>query len=193
MSAAGGPADLLVGLRQPDRRSCGASVLVAARMLAEPAYAGLFARGADRTDAFAHEVLDLHRRVTGVRDLAGRLQPPWPRAIGTPPWAVARRLGALAGVPHTTRLLRLGLRGEVDVVQAVLDAGDPVALYVGDRWLPRHVVLVVGADEQAWQVYEPSSGRVLEVPLPRLRADALALAGWDRPWFVVRPQAPSAA
>lgn len=172
------------GLRQPDRRSCGASVLVAARMLADPAYA------APLTSApvpFAREVLGLHRRVTGPRDLAGRAQLPWPRAIGTPPWAVARHLATLAGVPHTTRLVRGGLRQEVDRVQAALDDGRPVALYVGSRWLPRHVVLVVGADEDHWQVYEPASGRVIDVAPSRLRSNTLGLAGWDRSWFVVRP------
>ncbi len=173
------------GLRQPDRRSCGASVLVAARMLADPAYASSLAP--EPAAAFARETLDLHRRVTRARDAAGRLQPPWPRAIGTPPWAVARHLAALTEVAYTTRLVRLGMGAEPDRVRRALARRHPVALYVGDRWLPRHVVLVVGGDEQHWQVYEPASGQVLDVPLARVRAGAAALAGWDRPWFVVAP------
>ncbi|WP_341923830.1 hypothetical protein [Nocardioides psychrotolerans] len=185
-----GVVDLLADLRQPDRLSCGASVLVAARMLTDPAYARLFAPGDDRPAAFAREVLDLHRRVTGARDLAGRPQPPWPRAIGTPPWAVSRHLTVLSGVRHQVRLVRPGpaVDDEVGRVRAALAADHPVALFVGTRWLPRHVVLVTGASDDAWQVYEPASGRVVEVPLTRLRAHTLGLAGWDRPWFVVRPR-----
>ena len=180
------PHDVLGGgLRQPDRRSCGASVLVAARMLADPGYAAGFAPAP--AAAFAREVLGLHRRVTGSRDLAGRLQLPWPRALGTPPWAVARHLATLSGVPHTTRLTRFGPGAEVDRVGAAVGAGHPVALYVGDRWLPRHVVLVVDAGRGAWQVYEPASGRVLDVALTRVASHRLALAGWDRAWFVVLP------
>ncbi|GEP36724.1 hypothetical protein NPS01_03870 [Nocardioides psychrotolerans] len=188
--AARDPAQVLGGgLRQPDRRSCGASVLVAARMLAEPAYAAAFttARSA-RSATFAREALGLHRRVTGPHDVAGRLQLPWPRAIGTPPWAVARHLTTLSGVPHTIRLTRIGLHEELDEVRAAVGGGHPVALYVGDRWLPRHVVLVVGASAAAWQIYEPASGRVLDVAEEAARTHGLALAGWDVPWFVVRPR-----
>ena len=74
------------GLRQPDQRSCGAACLVVARMLLDPAYADLAAR------AFRPEVLGMHGRVTGPVDARGALQVPWPRALGTPPWAVARQL-----------------------------------------------------------------------------------------------------
>ncbi|WP_309649861.1 hypothetical protein [Nocardioides sp.] len=185
--ASPGPAEVLRGgLRQPDRRSCGASVLVAARMLAEPAYAVSFAAAPSAT--FAREVLVLHRRVTGTHDVAGRLQLPWPRTIGTPPWAVSRHLTTMSGVPHATRPTRLGPRDEVEQVRVAVGGGHPVALYVGDRWLPRHVVLVVGASATAWQVYEPASGRVLDVATDAVRTHDLALAGWDVPWFVVRPR-----
>jgi len=154
-------------------------------MLVDPGYAATLAPAP--AALFAREALDLHHRVTRPRDELGRPQPPWPRAIGTPPWAVARHLAALTGVPHRTRLTRLGLGAEVDRVRVAVDDGHPVALYVGSRWLPRHVVLVVGAGQDHWQVYEPASGHVLDVDLARLRTGTLALAGWDLPWFVVRP------
>ena len=47
---------------------------------------------AARTDErFAADVLAMHRRATSATS-RGRLQVPWPRALGTPPWAVAREL-----------------------------------------------------------------------------------------------------
>ena len=56
-------------LKQPDRLSCGAAVLVVARMLSDEVYAGRV------LPRFAEEVLATHRQVVG-----------WgPRALGTPP------------------------------------------------------------------------------------------------------------
>ena len=63
----------------------------------------------------------------------------------------------------------------------------PAALYVGNAWLPRHVVLVLEGDEARLRVYEPASGRVVTVPRDRFVDDALALAGWDTRWFSVLP------
>ena len=78
-------------LRQPDRRSCGAASLVMARRLVHPRYARLVSD----QETFAHEAATLHRRLTSLADTAGGWQVPWPRALGTPPWAVARELRLL--------------------------------------------------------------------------------------------------
>ncbi|WP_134764658.1 hypothetical protein [Nocardioides sp. 1609] len=154
------------GLRQPDQRSCGATAAVVARMLADPSYAeGVRPR-------FAAEVLATHRRLTRAR-LHGRLQLPWPRAVGTPPWAVARELTALTGVRHRTRLVRWRRPPRWE---------DVAALYVGDRWLPRHVVLVVGHDPL--RCYDPARGRVVEVDAAAL-ARARPLGRWTTVWFAV--------
>ncbi|MDP2773678.1 MAG: hypothetical protein Q8O61_08980 [Nocardioides sp.] len=167
------PASLLQGLRQPDRRSCGASVVVAARMLADPSYA------ASMTPAgFADAVLVAHRRIT-ARDVAGV---PWPRALGTPPWAVARELGPR----HVTRLAWPRARASFDRVAASVGAGHLAALYVGNRWCPRHVVLAVAAPAvDSLLVYEPSSGRMAPVDRRSVVEHRMRLAGWDRLWFVV--------
>jgi hypothetical protein len=172
------------GLRQPDRRSCGASVLVAARMLAEPAYADRMT-----SERFAREALTAHRRVTGHKDVAGRLQVPWPRALGTPPWALARALSALASTRYVTRLGRVGAGGAAGRAATAVGSGRPVALYVGSRWLPRHVVLALPGSPAGGplRVYEPSSGRMVDVTRERAAGHRLALAGWDRLWFVVLP------
>ncbi|GGO76087.1 hypothetical protein [Nocardioides deserti] len=157
-------------LRQPDRLSCGASVLVAAHMLADEEYAATAGR------AFAAEALALHRRVTGPRSRDGRAQLPWPRSIGTPPWAVARELTLVAGVRHRVRRARWS---------TLQDAPGPSALYVGNRWLPRHVVLVLDADEQRLRLYDPSHGGLATVTRKAFEGGRLRVAGWDRPWFVV--------
>ncbi len=198
-----GPA-LLEGLAQPDQRSCGASVLVAARMLLDPAYAELVETGRHPVTGFGlagesaigrfhHEVLRMHERVTGPVDLAGRLQLPWPRALGTPPWALARQLSAtgsraVPAAPYSVRLARRA-GGEVfDRLVAVTGRHRAVPVYVGDRWLPRHVVLVLGPVAGRLRCYDPARGVLVDVERRAFSDGRLDLAGWDRPWFVVLPR-----
>ena len=168
-------------LRQPDRRSCGAAALVMARRLVRPGYA---AQVRDQ-DVFAHETRTLHRRLTSLADTAGGWQVPWPRALGTPPWAVARELGLVTGRRYRTRSVRLERR----VWPLLQDATPqhPVAVFVGDRLLPRHVVLVSGVEAGGARTYEPAAGTDLVVASGRWDRGRLALAGWDRPWLVVSP------
>jgi hypothetical protein len=169
------------GLRQPDRRSCGAACLVVAHALRHPGYADRI-----RTPAgFRDEVLAMHRRVTSPVDVSGRVQLPWPPALGTPPWAVERQLEGTSGVPHRTRVI-LG-SDHTPAYEALVAGGLPAALYVGQAWLPRHVVLVLEAATDALRVYEPSGGRVERVTRERFTGARLGLAGWDVPWFVVAP------
>ena len=165
--------------RQPDQRTCGPSSLVVARALHEPSYAGRVGV----VDGFRTEVLALHRTVTGWTDRTGRLQLPWPRAFGTPPWAAAHDLAATAGRPYRTR------RVAAEALEAATPEA-PVALYLGNRWSPRHVVLVAGCTDGMLRIYEPASGRWVDVPLAALVARKARLAGWDRPWFTVAPSAP---
>lgn len=169
-------------LRQPDRRSCGAASLVMARRLANPRYAALVGDQA----TFAHETSTLHRRVTSLSDTAGGWQVPWLRAVGTPPWAVARELRLLTGTSyavHPVRLLR-------HVWPHLREVGPqrPAAVFVGDRFLPRHVVLVTAVDAAAATTYEPASGLTSAVGRERWERGDLALAGWDRPWLVLSPR-----
>lgn len=127
--------------RQPDSRTCGPSVVVV--------YEGLPGPWPD----FHQQVLAMHRRLNRF----------WPRALGTTPWAVARRIGGrvrpyrreevLAALPH------------------------PVPVYLGSRWLPRHVVLVLDQRDGEPVVYDPARGAV--VPM--------ATSNWKHPWFAVLP------
>lgn len=214
-------------LVQPDRRSCGASVLVVARMLLDRGYAELLATGrhpatglalpgapgapgstgtpgtpGTLADRFRREVLGMHRRVTGPVDVRGRLQLPWPRALGTPPWAAARQLSA-TGRPRVGHAVVVaaarGARGAVfDRIVAAVGRGRPVPVYVGNRWAPRHVVLFLGSAGTAGaagtagtadrlRCYDPARGLVVEVEREAFVRGRLGLAGWDRPWFAVLP------
>ena len=151
------------------------------RMLAEPDY-GRWIRTADEPAArFADEALRTHRRTNRLFDTAGRPTLPWPRALGTHPWALVREL------PGRQRVALVADRARA--WDRILQAGCPVPLYVGNRSLPRHVVLVKGPEtEVRVRVYEPSSGATVQVTRHTFLHDTLGLAGWDRPWFVVLPR-----
>lgn len=169
-------------LHQPDRRSCGAASLVMARRLVHPRYAGLVGDQA----TFAHEVATLHQRLTSLADTSGGCQVPWLRAIGTPPWAAARELRLLTGVPYAVHVVRAGHRTWPHLGGVAPQR--PAAVFVGDRFLPRHVVLVTGVEGGHAATYEPASGRTLAVSRERWEQGPLELAGWDRPWLVVSPR-----
>jgi len=174
----------LVGLVQPDQRSCGAAVVVAAELLTTPPAAGFTAT----QEWFGTEVLDLHRRITSARDVSGRWQLPWPRLIGTPPWAIAHHLSAVTGRQHHTHVV-IDRDAALDQVLSAVSNGSPVALYVGNRWLPRHVVLVTGVDPRdAFRCYDPARGAVVTVASEAFRTGGLALSRWNRPWFTILPR-----
>ena len=177
--------DAIRGLSQPDQRSCGPSSLVAARILIDPAYAAT-----QNPHAFAGSVLDLHRQLTGASAF-GRAQLPWPRALGTPPWAVARAMSEFSGIPYRNHIVRWGNRkDDFDALHAAVTAGHPCPLYVGDR-IPRHVVLAVAATAEGVQVYNPAHGTLVVMSPSEFGAGRLTTFGrWTRPWFVVLPKAP---
>jgi hypothetical protein len=182
-------------LRQPDQRSCGAATLVMARAVQDPAYAELLLDGrhpvtghtlpGSLTERFAAEVLAMHRRTTGPVDVRGALQLPWPPAFGTPPWAVANQLSGSTGRPWRARAIPPSARTAYLARIRRAAASVPVPVYVGNRWLPRHVVLVLDAE---LTTYEPASGRRVHVDGGDFVAGRLSLAGWSRPWFAVLPE-----
>ena len=174
--------DAIRGLAQPDQRSCGPSSLVAAHILLDPAYAAT-----QNPHAFAGSVLDLHRQLTGASAF-GRAQLPWPRALGTPPWAVARAMSEFSGVRYDTTLVPFHDRGRLfdRLVGAVAER--PAPFYVGDL-IPRHVVLAVAPTDDGVQVYNPAHGTLVEMARADFVAGRLTTFGrWTRPWFVVLPE-----
>ena len=60
-------------------------------------------------------------------------------------------------------------------------------MFVGSKWLPRHVVLALGLVDGSLRFYEPAHGRLVDVSRADFAKAKLGLAGWDRPWFIVVP------
>ncbi|MGL5852998.1 MAG: hypothetical protein ACRCZD_19635 [Phycicoccus sp.] len=151
-------------------------------------------QGATEAERFAGYERVVMRRTNGLFS-SGRLNGPWPRALGTPPWGARHELelgAARCGTRYGVQLWRGGSTARraavVDDLVTVVGEGEPALLYVGSPVLPRHVVLVLPGDgDGALDVYDPASGQV-----SRLRPDAaverrMQLSGWDVPWLVVRP------
>lgn len=130
------------------------------------------------------EIRAEHRFLTSTRSPRDRFQVPWPRALGTPPWAVANALRALTGRPVATVHVRPRPAIGWEVLRAEL-AARPVGLYVGSRWLPRHVVLAVDRLPGAVQVFDPAAGRLQRIGVEDFTTGRLGVAGWDHAWFVI--------
>lgn len=148
-------------------------------MLHDPVHAGSVA------ERFGTEVLAVHPRLLGVRGPAGRLQLPWPRLLGTPPWAVGQAMEATTGRRHRTHWILPWRRSKALAdIRAALATG-PVALYVGNRWLPRHVLLVIDTD---LHTYDPARGDVVRLESERFATATLNLRRWAHPWAWVGPE-----
>ncbi len=194
-------------LKQPDTRSCGAASMVVARLIGDPGYRRLLEGGSSlenpRTVAgdaalrerFKTETLAMHQRITGLADVSGKPQIPWPRKFGTPPWAVARQLSGTRAADGTLarydwHVARTDLPGAYDRLLAAPRSGRVAALFVGSDWVPRHVALVVRATATGkLQVYDPAYGRLDEVDRFAFLGRRVGIAGWDVPWIVVTPDA----
>jgi hypothetical protein len=171
------PADVRPeALRQPDGVSCGPTSVVAARMLLEPGW---------RPDDLAVAIRREHRRLTSTRSHRERFQMPWPGRLGTPPWAVANALTALTGERIATVHARPRPAVGHDVLVEQVRTR-PVAVYLGNRWLPRHVVLAfAAAHDGAVRLFDPAKGVLVTVPRERWQAHRVGVAGWSHLWFVV--------
>lgn len=138
--------------RQPDSRTCGPSCVVVAERLPDLP---------DPWPDFAEQVRTMHHRLNRV----------WPRALGTTPWAVARELRRLDWGGRVRRYR------EPDVLATLAATGQPVPVYLGSRWLPRHVVLVLEEQDGVPWAYNPARGTV----------EPLSASRWKRRWFAVLP------
>ncbi|MBM9459642.1 hypothetical protein JK386_06985 [Nocardioides sp. zg-536] len=171
------PADLDPALlRQPDARSCGAASVLAAR--------ALLTGWRPDPDGAAEEILDEHRMLTSSRSPRDRWQAPWPRRLGTPPWAVANALRVLTGRHLATVSARPRPAIAYEVLRAQLQ-DRPVLVYLGNRWLPRHVVVAVAAEPDGICVFDPAHGRLVRVPAENWRGHRVGVAGWTHLWFVI--------
>lgn len=195
---------LAAHLVQPDQTTCGSSVLVMSHVLNDPGYAALVVEGRDPATGesapgtiqqrFASETLAMHELTSGLRDSSGGLQFPWPSALGTRPWAIAREMTLRCGRPGMRYRARLVVPWQRDAAFSRLvqlsRRGLAAPLFVGNQWSPRHVVLVLpvadGIDSQVL-LYDPASG--LRYPIDRADfvAATLRVSGWSLPWVLVAP------
>jgi len=177
-------------LRQPDPTTCGSCCAVRARMVLDDGYDAWVRDDPGRT-RFRQEALAAHRRTNRAVDARGGLQVPWPLALGTAPWALARELSLVSGTRHEARPVLPWRRGAAyDAVREAAAGGHPVPVYVGNALAPRHVVLALPHHEvgdDALTVYDPASGGDVPVIRAAWATGTLRLSGWDRPWFVVTP------
>ncbi len=207
------PFRLAVGDEVPRQQSpvtCGSASLTVARMLANPDFAGWIndgvvaegclglaavgLGGSTRDARFAAYERIVHQRTSGVWGPTGRLSLPWPRALGTSPWGAARELENGIADPGTAYRLRwiryaaeAGLSSAFDRLRATARRGRPALLYIGDRWIPRHVLLVIGPAGEQLEIYDPSVDKVITLDRARMSARRLRIAGWDVPWCTVEP------
>jgi hypothetical protein len=174
-------------------------------MLVDPAFARWITSGVGRdgredapdartpTERFAAYEQVVAGRTNGLVGAGGRLQLPWPRALGTPPWGARGELengAARAGLDYDISWFRFGspamLERSYAALQARASEEQPALLYIGNAWTPRHVVLVMPPTRgQQLDVYEPSIGRVVDLPRESFTGRRLRLAGWDVPWAAV--------
>lgn len=103
---------------------------------------------------FDARVLAMHRRLNRV----------WPRALGTTPWAIARVLG--------------GRVRRYRAAEVIGTLPRPVPVYLGSRWLPRHVVLVLDERDGEPLAYDPARGVLAPVATSR----------WKHAWWAVLPE-----
>ncbi|MEU0496971.1 hypothetical protein [Mycobacterium sp. NPDC006124] len=108
----------------------------------------------------------------------------WPRRLGTTPRGMADAIGAY-GVRYAWRRVRRA-DAFADVERAVRGRR-PVAMLIGNV-VPRHWVLVIGCDGDAWECYEPSSGQVRRVSPAAVRAARLVGLGFPRAFAFVLPR-----
>jgi len=164
-------------------------------------------------ERFAEHEREVMNRTNGIRAAGGKLNVPWPRALGTPPWGAEKELefgAARPGAAYAMRLVRLGssdaLRDVHRDLTRLVRGGLPALLYIGNAWAPRHVTLVLpggnssdgggdggrgngsGGKGDGLDVYDPATGTVTELSPERFASRALAIAGWNVPWITVQPR-----
>ena len=126
----------------------------------------------------------------GLHRAAAMTGVPWPRSLGTSPWALARLASKASGRPYRIHLWSgLGCK----VLHSAIANADDAFLYVGDSLVPRHVVAVLGLESAQgdYRIFEPSSGRVVALARPALvnphSPKRPELGHWRRPILVVAP------
>ncbi len=196
---------------QQSTTTCGAACLTVARMLVDPRFAHWIIEGEGPfptlpqlptvAERFASYERVVHRRTNSLYTGGERLNLPWPRMLGTPPWGARKELefgAARRGTAYEIEVLRWerprALEERFDRLLDVVADGEPALLYVGEPRLPRHVVLILPDEgDRNLEVYDPGSGRVTALTQEAFAGRSVNLSGWSVPWFAVQPTGQAAA
>jgi hypothetical protein len=151
-------------VRQVDNTTCGSTVILMARAIADPIYAFSLTSGGrgDRAAATAGQFeARLGAEEQRIHDATNTI---WPKRFGTTPSGVAAELNRHAGALGTRYDAQLVGRGDQVLRNAVTAArsGLPVPVLIGD-WLPRHYVLLIGVDSRDLLFYEPDEATLIRV------------------------------
>ena len=178
-------------------------------MLGSPEFAAWIVDGIDpqggpadsrgQSERFAEHERTVMSRTNGLHAADGSLNLPWPHAVGTPPWGAEKELehgAASQGAAYAMRVLGFGsgtaLHEAHNELVGQVREGLPALLYIGNRWMPRHVTLVLPGDRTAGDglldVYDPATGAVTSLDPDRFATRKLAIAGWNVPWITVHPR-----
>jgi hypothetical protein len=194
-----------VGPVQQSAMTCGSACLTVARMLVNPAFARWITTGdgpradappgANEKERFAAYERVVMARTNRLYAGGGRLNMPWPRRLGTPPWGARKELefgASRRGTEYEQRVVRRLTRGGLRAAHArlveVVADGEPALLYIGNAVLPRHVTLVLPGDgDRVLDVYDPATGQVGMLDAETFANRRLHIAGWDVPWITVQP------
>jgi hypothetical protein len=172
-------------LRQRDGVTCGPTVALVAGALVDPARRAALLE----PDAHAVSPAGLAWFSTEQGRIHAQTNLIWPRRLGTTPmgmaWAMTAETAAF-GLRYRWRPFR-GRRDRLADVWHAVASGTPVAMLIG-AVVPRHWVLLVDTDGDAFQCYEPSSGAVLTVEPGDIRAARLRGLGFARPFAFVLPR-----
>lgn len=111
---------------------------------------------------------------------------------GTRPASLARLLATAGGaerlVARRSAVVDPRRAGEsYDAVTAAVGAGWPVPLFIGNGVMPRHVVLVVRADDEQLSFYDPSCGQERRCSRVAFLDAGFDVAGWPVPWLALLP------
>lgn len=141
--------------RQTDARTCGIAALAAFRARCDATNGGAF------TDYLNQEHTVIARVQSDLHRVASRTGLPWPRLLGTSPWAVARLANRATGLQYHVRFWNESTANDVAAANA---DGHDVFVFVGERLLPRHVLLFLGEENgqnkesDVVRIFEPASG-----------------------------------
>ncbi|GAA1649266.1 hypothetical protein MMUR_11440 [Mycolicibacterium murale] len=135
-------------LRQRDGVTCGPSTAIVAAAMLDEGYAARL----EQAGWFEAEQQSLHRQLNAV----------WPRALGTTP------LGMVTALNRHSGAVRYRWTSRFDAVPAAVAQGWPVPMLLG-KVIPRHWVLLIGAEGGRYRIYDPGHGDVLLAGAGELR------------------------